>query len=94
MRDALMIVDTEIIDLIRRMSKENATWAAPRIRSELALLGQNISESTVARYVVRHPKPPSQIRRTFLAKHLSVAAAGDSFVVPSMTPLSHHQLVA
>ncbi len=59
-RDTLMIVDPEIIELIRHMSREDATWGAPRVRSELALLGNGIAESTVAKYMVRHPKPPSQ----------------------------------
>lgn len=35
--------------------------------------------------MVRHPKPPSQNWRTFLANHMSVAAACDFFVVPSLT---------
>ena len=32
-----------------------------------------------------HPKEPSQTWRTFLANHMSVAAACDFFVVPSLT---------
>jgi transposase InsO family protein len=78
-------IDADIIELIRRMSKDNATWGAPRIRSELVLLGHELSESTIAKYMVRHPKPPSQTWRTFLANHMSVAAACDFFVVPSLT---------
>ena len=46
-------VDPEVIELIRRMSRDNATWGAPRIQSELALLGHEIAESTVAKYMVR-----------------------------------------
>ena len=38
----------EIRDLIRHMSRENPTWGAPRIQSELNLLGYDIAESTVA----------------------------------------------
>ncbi len=67
------------------MSKENALWGAPRIRSELALLGHEIAEATVAKYMVRHPKEPSQTWRTFLANHMLHAAACDFFVVPSLT---------
>ncbi len=77
-------VDPEVIELIRRMSRDNATWGAPRIQSELALLGHEIAESTVAKYMVRHPKEPSQTWRTFLANHMSVAAACDFFVVPTL----------
>ncbi len=67
------------------MSKDNALWGAPRIQSELALLGHAVAGSTVAKYMVRHPKEPSQTWRTFLANHMSVAAACDFFVVPSLT---------
>ncbi len=78
-------IDPELTELIRRMSRENVTWGAPRIQSELALLGHNVAESTVAKYMTRHPKPPSQSWRTFLANHMSVATACDFFVVPSLT---------
>lgn len=78
-------IDPDITELIRRMSSDNATWGAPRIRSELALLGHEIAESTVAKYMVRHPKEPSQTWRTFLANHMSVTAACDFFVVPTLT---------
>jgi hypothetical protein len=47
-------------DLIRTMSQMNVLWGAPRIHSELLKLGINISEATVAKYMVRHPKPPSR----------------------------------
>ncbi len=63
-------IEREVLDLIRRMSRENPTWGAPRIQSELALLGYKIAERTVAKYLVRSRKPPSQTWRTFLANHL------------------------
>jgi hypothetical protein len=34
------------------MNKENPLLGAPRIRSELLMLGVDVGESTVARYVV------------------------------------------
>ncbi|HQL54329.1 MAG TPA: integrase, partial [Phycisphaerae bacterium] len=52
-------MDSEIRRLIRRMCHENATWGAPRIQSELALLGHDVAESTVAKYMGRARKPPS-----------------------------------
>ena len=58
--------DAEIRALIRRMARENRTWGVPRIQSELALLGITVAESTVAKYMSRVPKPPSQTWRTFL----------------------------
>jgi len=36
-------VETEIRNLIRRMSRENPTWGVPRIGAELALLGHEVS---------------------------------------------------
>ncbi|MCP5044932.1 MAG: integrase, partial [bacterium] len=78
-------IDPEVIELIRRMSRDNVTWGAPRIHSELALLGHDVAESTVDKYMVRHPRQPSQGWRTFIANHMSVTAACDFFVVPTLT---------
>jgi hypothetical protein len=78
-------VDRDIRDLIRRMCRENPTWGAPRIQSELALLGHNVAESTVDKYMVRLPKPPSQNWRTFLKNHVGQIAAADFFTVPTIT---------
>ena len=68
------------------MSLENPLWGAPRIRSELLLLGYDVAESTVAKYVTRRGRrPPSQTWRTFLRNHLRTTAACDFFVVPTAT---------
>ncbi len=67
------------------MSGENSTWGAPRIQSELALLGYDVAESTVAKYMVRRRKPPSQTWRTFLRNHATEIAAIDFFTVPTAT---------
>ncbi len=77
-------IDAEIQSLVRRMSRENATWGAPRIQSELALLGYVVAESTVAEYMCCHRKPPSQTWRTFLENHVGDIAAIDFFVVPTV----------
>ena len=77
-------IDAEIRSLIRRMCRENATWGAPRIQSELALLGIAIDETTVAKYMVRQRKPPSQTWRTVRENHVSDIAAIDFFVVPTV----------
>jgi hypothetical protein len=53
-------VAANIRDLIRRMSQANPLWGAPRIHAELLKLGIVVAQSTVARYLPRHRKPPSQ----------------------------------
>jgi hypothetical protein len=53
-------IGADVRALIRRMSKENSTWGAPRIPSELVLLGYTVAERTVAKYMLRTRKPPSQ----------------------------------
>ena len=67
------------------MSRENPLWGAPRILSELLLLGYKAAERTVAKYMVRTRKPPSQTWRTFLANHVPDIAACDFFTVPTVT---------
>ena len=44
-----------------------------------------MNESTVAKYMRRHPRPPSQTWRTFLTNHASQIRAADLFVVPTVT---------
>jgi hypothetical protein len=71
-------VPQQIRDLLRTMSRENPIWGAPRIHSELMKLGVKISEASIAKYMVRRPKPPSQTWRTFLKNHVSQLASVDS----------------
>jgi hypothetical protein len=78
-------IEQEIRDLIRRMSYDNPSWGAPRILSELLLLGYSVSEATVAKYMPKIRKPPSQTWRTFLANHVPDIVAIDSFTVPTLT---------
>ena len=56
-----------------------------RIQSELALLGHVVCDATVAKYMVRACKPPSQTWRTFLDNHVREIAAVDFFTVPTAT---------
>ncbi len=77
-------ISKEIRDLIRQMSRENPTWGAPRIQSELKLLGFEIADSTVAKYMIRQKKPPSQTWRSFLKNHVKQIAAVDFFTVPTV----------
>jgi hypothetical protein len=60
----------EVRQLIRQMSRGNPLWGAPRIHGELLKLGIDIGETSVAKYIVRRRKPPSQNYRTFLENHI------------------------
>jgi transposase InsO family protein len=63
----------------------NPLWGAPRIHGELLKLGIEVSEATVAKYMVRHRGPPSQTWRTFLENHAKELIALDFFTVPTAT---------
>jgi len=78
-------VDKEIRTLIRRMSRENLTWGVPRIRAELALLGHEVSRSTVWKYIDRSQRPPSPTWRSFLMNHAADIATIDFFTVSTAT---------
>jgi transposase InsO family protein len=67
--------------LVRRISRENPLWGAPRIHGEMLKLGIEIAQSTVAKYMVRRRGPPSQGWKTFLGNHAPEIAAIDLFVV-------------
>jgi hypothetical protein len=76
-------VEREIRDLIRRMNVGNPLWGAPRIHGELLKLGIEVSQATVAKYMVRRRGTPSQNWRTFLRNHAEGIAAIDMFIVAS-----------
>jgi putative transposase len=78
-------VSPEIRFLIRKMSLANPRWGAPRIHGELVKLGINLSETTIAKYMAKHRKPPSQTWRTFLKNHMTSLVSADFFVVPTIT---------
>ena len=78
-------IDPDVRELIRTMSRNNIGWGAPRIHGELKMLGIQISESTVAKYMIRHRNPPSQTWRAFLANHTDCIAGIDFFTVPTAT---------
>jgi hypothetical protein len=78
-------IDRGLRDLIRRMSRENALWGASRIHGELLMLGFQVAQSTVSKYMVRGQNPPSQTWKTFLQNHAETIAAIDMCVVPTLT---------
>jgi transposase InsO family protein len=75
----------EVRDLIREISRANPLWGAPRVHGELLKLGIDVSQSTVAKYMSRTRRPPSQSWRTFLYNHSEAIASIDLFVVPTIT---------
>jgi transposase InsO family protein len=78
-------IDRGLRDLIQRMSRENPLWGASRIHGELLMLGFEVAQSTVSKYLTRPPKPPSQTWKTFLRNHAEAIAAVDMCVVPTLS---------
>ena len=77
-------VPKAVRDLIRTMSRANPLWGAPRIHGELMKLGIDIGQTSVAKYMLRRKKPPSQTWRTFLANHAASLVSIDFFTVPTI----------
>jgi putative transposase len=78
-------LDAELRHLIQRMARENPTWGRRRIQAELALLGYEVAELTVAKYMHRTSPRPSPTWRAFLTAHARELVAIDFFVVPTLT---------
>jgi putative transposase len=78
-------VPTDVRALVRTMSDANPLWGAPRIHGEFLTLGIAVSQASVAKYMVRCRRPPSQTWRTFLTNHRTPWMAADFFVVPTVT---------
>lgn len=77
----------QVRESIFQMVVENPTWGAPRIHGELLMLGFEVSERTVSRWMKRAPRNPEPARRwlAFLRKHREAIAAMDFFTVPTIT---------
>jgi transposase InsO family protein len=75
----------EIRYLIREMSVANPLWGAPRIHGELLKLGIDVGQTTVAKYIARGRRPPSQGWKAFLHDHADGIASMDLFVVPTIS---------
>lgn len=76
-------VNLETRELIRRLSRENRLWGAPRIQAEFERLGLQVAKSTVERYMVRDLGPPSSTWRAFLRNHAGEMLACDFFTAPT-----------
>jgi transposase InsO family protein len=77
----------ELRELIFRMVAENPTWGAPRVHGELKMLGFDIAERTVLRWMRKAPRSPESAKRwaAFLSNHREAIAAMDFFTVPTLT---------
>src|SRR5262245_2976981 len=64
-------IASETRALIQHMSRENVLWGAPRLHGELAMLGIKVSRTTVAKYMIRRPSPPSPPWCTCIRNHTS-----------------------
>ncbi|MGH7813065.1 MAG: integrase core domain-containing protein, partial [Candidatus Binataceae bacterium] len=78
-------VDFGTRKLTREMCIANPLWGAPRIHGELLKLGIEVSQATVARYMVRKPGASSPNWRRFRRNQAAGIAAIDMFVVSSAT---------
>jgi transposase InsO family protein len=80
-------VSKHVRELIFKMLAENPSWGAPRILGELLMLGFNVSERTVSRWMKRAPRDTQRAQhwRAFLHNHREVIAAMDFFAVPTVT---------
>src|SRR5229473_6944998 len=77
----------EVRELIFQTVAENPTWGAPRIHGELLMLGFDLSERTISRWMKRAPRDPDPAKRwlAFLRNHREAIAAMDFFTVPTIT---------
>ena len=80
-------ISQEVRDLIFQMVTENPSWGAPRIHGELLMLGFDVSERTISRWMKRAQRNPEPAKRwiTFLRNHKEAIAAMDFFTVPTAT---------
>jgi transposase InsO family protein len=69
------------------MAADNPTWGAPRIHGELLMLGFELSERTISRWMKRASRDPDPAKRwlAFLRNHREAIAAMDFFTVPTIT---------
>jgi hypothetical protein len=67
----------------------NSTMIVPcalqTIHGELLKLGIDVGQTTVAKYMARRRRPPSQGWKTFLRNHADGIASIDMFVVPTIS---------
>ena len=77
-------IKPELVELIRRMTRENPRWGHMRVLGELRKLGFRVSLQTVRRYRKDVPRDPSSSWRTFLENHRPEIWASDFFTVHTL----------
>jgi len=80
-------VPLEIRQLIHEMSLANPLWGAPRIHGELLKLGIDVGQTSVAKYMARHRRPPSHMWTASDGKHN--LALCTTWTAAVMCPASH-----
>jgi transposase InsO family protein len=78
-------IPADLRQLILEMSVANPLWGAPRIHGELLKLGIDVGQTTVAKYMTKRKRPPSQGWKTFLRNHADGISSIDIFVVPTIS---------
>jgi hypothetical protein len=79
-------IPKQLRELIFQKVAENPIWGAPRIHGELLMLGFDVSERTISRWMIQAPRDPEPAKRwlTFLRNHREAIAAMDFFTVPTL----------
>ena len=80
-------ISKELQQVIFQMASENPTWGAPRIHGELKMLGFDVAERTISRWMKRQPRKtdPAQRWLSFLRNHREAIVAMDFFTMPTVT---------
>src|SRR5450759_675726 len=80
-------ISQQIRELIFQMVADNPSWGAPRIHGEFLMLGFEVSETTISRWMRRAPRNPEPANRwgAFLRNHREAIVAMDFFTVPTLT---------
>jgi putative transposase len=68
-----------------RHERFERTLGSAEAARRTAQAGIEVSQATVAKYMVKHRKPPSQTWRTFLENHAKELVSVDFFVVPTVS---------
>jgi hypothetical protein len=78
-------IEREWLETLYLLRARQFPTLPPRIHGELLMLGIEVAESTVGRYMVRRRRPPSQGWKTFLRNHAAGIASLDLFVVRTIS---------